>query len=71
MFSETTRQLIDGLSRQIETHLTMLRNEEHHPQHGPDQSDYRIKTLREQVSKLRQMRNDLEDMAATPLHGGF
>jgi hypothetical protein len=56
------QQVIDGLSRIIAKTLRSHHSERHHPGHNADAMDDKIKLTGEQAIKLRQIRNQLEDI---------
>ena len=52
--------IINTISAEIATHKLQLNEEWTNPSHNTDESDNRIKNLREKVKRLKAIRDELE-----------
>lgn len=66
MTTSAQTEIINNLSDLIAQGNTSLQQERHHPGFDADKMDSAIKTLTSKVSKLREIREQLEDLFATP-----
>lgn len=59
-----SERAIHAIGEMIYNKSRSLSAEEKEPQYDADRSDTEIKTLRNDIRRLRQMRNELEEIAA-------
>ena len=60
MTTDTSKNIIDGISDAIAVAKVSLDNEYRHPGYGADESDDKIKALRTKIKALRECRERLE-----------
>lgn len=55
-----SQEIINTISAEIATHKRQLNEEWTNPGHDADESDNRIKNLREKIKRLKAIRDELE-----------
>ena len=55
-----SQEIINAISAEIATHKRQLNGEWAYPSHSADESDNRIKNLRDKIKRLKAIRDELE-----------